>query len=419
MSLRKLINTDNLIRVMMILLFCSFTVLITYSWGRYVMLACIAVIFTIDGMKNRFKYKQKCVLGRFLVTIALFAVYAFISAIWATDSTDAITTAKTLFEILLMMFVVYNYYYRKENSASEVLLVIKLSSFIIVLYSILFYGMDNLIQMTMMEERLENSYANVNTIGMLAAIGCLIQLDEIIRDKKFKLSGLFCIPAVFMLALTQSRKALAILLIGIVMIFILRNIDSKDFRKKVVRVLGSIIVLGIFIYLLLSLPVFSGMIERMEGLVAIFSDVGEVDSSTRLRTEMITVGLEQFLKTPLFGIGMGNTHHLAEALLGKDSYLHNNFIELLAGGGIFGFVIYYSMYLYLFKEFWKYRKNKNNAYVICLVIMLILFVMDYAMVSYYNKSRYIFLMLYFLEVRELKKMHQKSVQERILYNDNK
>lgn len=411
MSLRKLISVDNFIYVLMILLFCSFTVLTTYSWGRYIMIICIAGIFVLDGMRNRFKYKYKCVTGRFLVTIMLLSMYSFVSAIWAEDASDAMAMGRTLFEILLMMFVVYNNYYRKEDNVNEVLSIIKWSSFIIVIYSILFYGMDNLIKMVAMEERLENAYANVNTIGMLAATACLIQVDEIIREKKFKWSGLLCIPAVIMLAITQSRKAFIVLLIGIAMVFILRNIDSKDFRKKVIKVLVTIVIVGSILYLMLSLPVFSGMLERMEGVFAVFSDVGKVDSSTRVRTKMLAIGWEQFQRTPLFGMGMGNPHLLAAAKIGKDAYLHDNFVELLAGGGIFGFAIYYSMYLYLFMNFWKYRKNKNSEYIICFVIMLVLFAMDYAMVSYYNKSRYIFLMLYFLEIRALKIKARQSIKK--------
>ena len=65
------------------------------------------------------------------------------------------------------------------------------------------------------EGRIDNVYANVNTIGMLAAVGILIQIDEIIQEKKLKLASVFCIPSVFVLALTQSRKAFVVLILNL------------------------------------------------------------------------------------------------------------------------------------------------------------------------------------------------------------
>lgn len=409
MHLKKRIKYNDIIRVLMIMLFCSFTIFVTYSWGRYIMLACVVGIFACNVMQNGLKYKL--VVGRFVITVALFALYTVASAAWAEAASDALSKGKTLFELLLMVVVLYNCYYGRENGVKDVLWAIKWSSLVVVIYSILFYGIDNLIMMAQAEEQMDNSYANINTIGMLAAVGTLIQVGEILENKKLNVSVIFCIPSVFLLAMTQSRKGFVVLLVGSILVLLMKNMQSKDFVKKATRICLSV-VLGVgILYLILSLPIFSGLMERMDGLIASFTGIGKVDNSTRVRNEMIVIGWEQFLKTPILGMGMGNPHLLSAAKLGKDAYLHNNFIELLAGGGIFGFTIYYSMYVYLFVDFWRYRKHKNKEYIICFVMMVVLLAMDYGMVSYYNKSRYIYLMLYFLEVKQLKS-HAKTVSLR-------
>ena len=155
-------------------------------------------------------------------------------------------------------------------------------------------------------------------------------------------------------------------------------------------------------YFILKAPIFSGVLERMEGLWNGLSGNGAIDYSTYVRNRMALVGLEQFKETPILGMGMGNTHYLSQAEVGLDTYLHNNFVELLAGGGIIGFAIYYSIYIFLFKNFWCYRRYKDNEYGICLVMMIVLFLMDFGRVSYFSKIQYIYIMLFFLETLKLK-----------------
>lgn len=400
MYLKTSINLDNIINALMVLLISSITVFTTYTWGRYILILCILCIVAISILQNNLKYH--IVLSRFFIILGLFILYTFASALWAECSSDTLTKGKTLFEVLVMVFVIYNCYYYKENGVKDILNIIKISSYIIVIYSILFYGMDNLIQMVSAEERLQNSYANVNTIGMLAAIGVLIQVDQIIRDKKIDIVSVLSIPSIFMIAATQSRKALVVFIAGTFMLLILHNMNSKHFLNSVIKVSVALVAGVVIVYVLLSLPMFSGIMERLMKLVVGIGESGNVGSSAAMRFRMIQIGWEQFLKTPFAGIGIGCSHLVSVREMGVDVYLHNNFIELLSGGGIIGFSIYYSMYVFLLVDFWKYRKYKNSSYYICLVMMIMLLAMDYGMVSYSSKSRYIYLMLYFLEAEALR-----------------
>lgn len=407
MNLKINIKIDYVLRFFMIILFCSFTILTTYSWGRYVMLLCIVVIAFLDLKQSSWNYKVR--LNGYVITVALFCIYIFMSSLWAIDSSASIEKGKTLLEMTFMVFVLYNCYCKREDAVSEILFIIKWSGYVIVIYSILFYGIEQLALLAMAEERMQTSYANVNTIGMLAAVSVIIQLDEIISDKKMKLAFLFCVPAILLIALTQSRKALIMLITGFILVLFLHNLQNKDVIKKILRII-LFIVIGIFLLsLLLSLPIFEGMMKRMEQMANGLFGFGKMDNSTRLRMEMMNIGWTQFLKTPLFGMGMGNPYLLVQQAIGEKGYLHNNFIELFAGGGIIGFTIYYSMYAYLFSRFWKYRKCKNKEYIVCLVIMSLLFAMDFGMVSYYNKMRYVYLLLYYLEVERLAQQYNKKI----------
>ena len=392
---------DNIVHVLMIALISSITVFTSYAWGRYVMLACLVSILGVGLIKNKGKYY---IYGlKYAVFISMFALYTVLSAFWAKDSVDSITQGKTLFEMLIMVFVIYNYHYEISDGVKQILDDIKLSSFFITFYSVFYYGIDNLIEMARLEERMENTYANVNTIGMLVAVGTLIQIGEMIKNKKVNVMGLFCIPSIILIALTQSRKALVMLVVGICLILWIENIYSKNLVKTILKSMVYVIFGILVLYFVFKLPFFTGVLDRMGDLWNGFTGNGATDNSSYIRNRMMMIGWEQFKETPLLGMGMGNPHYLSLAKLGKDAYLHNNFIELLAGGGIIGFILYYSMYLYLIMKFWRYRGFANKEYGICLVLMLVLLIMDYGRVSYYSKNQYIYLVLYFLEVECLRK----------------
>ncbi len=401
MIIQKSRFPSGIARLCVIVLISSITIFTTYTWGRYVLLGCMVAILLCDAIRNKGKYSFRVEV--YFALLLLFIAYTGVSSLWAMKASRAIEKAKTLLEILLMAFVLYNHYRQYEDGVRQALQDIKISGFVIVIYTLVFYGIPQLILMAASEERLENEFANINTIGIVAAIATTIQLDDWIGRKKFSIWVLFCIPAVFLIALTQSRKALVMVVMGLALILWFRNISSKNFFKTIFRLILYVGIGVVVINYILSLPVFSGMMERMDGLINSLTGVGEVDSSTLVREEMLQIGMDAFRNHPFFGIGIGNSNELVLLHMGQDAYLHNNFVEMLAGGGIVGFAIYYSMYIYLIVKFWKYRKHKNKEYVICLTLMLVLLVMDYGRVSYYAKTQYIFLMVMFLEVDTLKK----------------
>ena len=53
-----------------------------------------------------------------------------------------------------------------------------------------------------------------------------------------------------------------------------------------------------------SLPFFDGIRLRMDSMLAYFTGEGKVDNSTVVRNQMAQLGLDWFLKYPLFGVGI-------------------------------------------------------------------------------------------------------------------
>ena len=120
---------------------------------------------------------------------------------------------------------------------------------------------------------------------------------------------------------------------------------------------------------------------------------------------------------PILGVGIGNARYYCS--MGY-TYLHNNYVELLACGGIVGFIIYYMPYMYLISQFYKNRAYLNEYSIMILFILSGVIMMDYGSVSYYSKSTYFFLMVCFLHLNNLKDyvLKQKNTIKKNSYEES-
>ncbi len=391
---------EKLMWILTVALLSSITIFSNDTWGRYVLMFATTTFFCLDLFLQRGKYRV-CfhVFHVFMLTLIS---YTALSILWAIDIDDPITKSLTFTQIFICMWVLYNYYVRK-NSIDELLSAVKWTGYIISVYSLYYYGFSDVLSMMNSGIRLDNEYANVNTIGMSAAYSIIIQIDEFLRSKKISWESLFCIPAFIMVIATQSRKALLILLVSIAMLLILRNYNPRKIFINIIKIVIALFAFGIMLRYLSDFEIFAGINHRMEYLVLVFTGEGQLGASTMMRQKMIELGLEQFWQAPIFGIGIGCPHVIANQYLRFDAYLHNGFVEMLAAGGIIGFFIYYGAFAYLFLKMYKMKTIEDNNKILCFVLLITLFFREYAMVSLYSKSTYFYFMIFFLFIIFCKK----------------
>ena len=153
----------------------------------------------------------------------------------------------------------------------------------------------------------------------------------------------------------------------------------------------------------------AGVNHRMETLFNMYSGYGSVDSSAMIRNIMVHVGWQQFLQTPFLGTGIGSSGELLLPIVGWRTYFHNNFIELLATGGIFGVFFYYLLLLIPAINLWKQRNSGDKNTWLCLILIALLLMMDLGSVSYYSKNTYFYIMLFFIQVQ----MNTRRLKEKI------
>lgn len=198
--------------------------------------------------------------------------------------------------------------------------------------------------------------------------------------------ALFCL-------LAGTKKALLATLIGI-SVFVLLNKPSKIVKNVILISLVSILGYAV----LINVPFFYDLIgNRLEGLFSLLTS-GEGDSSSNSRYNYIDLGLYHFNNRPILGHGINCFQTLKGAY---GSYSHNNYVELLFSLGIVGFLCYYMMYIYvLFSAIKQYRTRRISNLSIAISFIIICLMMDFAWVSYYSRSTYMYITICLLLIDE-------------------
>ncbi len=397
----------SLINILAVFLFAVFILFEGYAWGKYAFLAASFAIYILGLLERNGKVVFR--LDAYVFLNVVFIFYVFLTALWAKSPDSTITMTRTLIRTFLCAYIVYLYFV-KEEDVSRLLRILMWAGYIVAIYALMFYGVDELMKAGSDSSlRVDNEFANINGIGFVCALSCMLQANEFI-EKRYRWTIVFMIPAIVVLAAMQSRTALVMFVLGICSAFIVKNQDESTIKKVIKTIFGCVIAF-VLVYCLLQLEIFSGIKERMETLLNSFTGKGKVDHSALIREQMIEAGWREFIEHPIGGIGISNSYFITLQYFGKKTYLHNNFVELLSCGGIFAFVFYYAIYAYLFYNLWKYRKADKKQSMLFVIWLLIMLIADYGTVSYYDKSQNFYLMIHFVNIENLKRKARERKNE--------
>lgn len=377
-------------------LIASFYIFGENPFGSIILFVLATMVFIVMSIEYNFRIPFK--IENFHVVILTFAFYCFLSATWAIRADYAVEKGLTIIKILVCMSILYSYYSVRKNALEELFSVLFWAGAIVVFYSYIFYGKDLIIDVILRSKRLENIFSNVNSIGMLSGVMIIISIFKLIYDKSIWYV-IFDIPAVVLILATASRKALVIVFIGVFLLFVFKNFNRNIFIT-IFWTIGISIISFLLIRWLMSLEAFSGIEKRMDGMVALLTGRGIVDSSSWLRYEYIKLGINIFKENPIIGVGIGNARIFVSSNYGYDAYLHNNYVELLANGGILGFTIYYYIYYSVIKDVIKYFKYREKYIVVVIILLVMQLIMDYGSVSYYYKNTIFYFLIFFISIRK-------------------
>ena len=377
------------------------------NYGAYVLFVCLfgLIVFYLIREQGVIKFKLTSLHAYML----LFISTCYLSTINAIEPSVALSRSFDIVKIFFMIIILYMCYQDKK-SVDTLLKIGMWTGYIVCFYTVYFYGLDYFITVLSSSARIANDALNANTVGLLGANAIVMTLYYMLYDRP-RWWNIIALPTLGILAATGSRKALVFVVVGTVLLFIFRSLRSANVVNSIAKIIGSLLALTIVGVAVLQLPMFSEVLDRMSSMVDAFSGTGG-DSSTIIRLALVDIGWDLFYQSPITGVGVNNPSVYTFFLYGKENYyLHNNYIELLAGTGVIGLLAYYSMYIYIAYNLIRYRDFHSNEYVMVLILFLSQIVMDMGMVSYESKSTYFYMMIFYLEVQLLRKGRKNEAQQ--------
>ena len=228
---------------------------------------------------------------------------------------------------------------------------------------------------------------NVNIVAMNMCFAFSAWLYLIRSQKKLWIQRVFYGCLIFITGtalLTGTRKILPFFVIT----FFMANSDMK-FKYKLITFIG---IVGLYLALMNIEPLYFLVGHKID-----FFNTSKAYSmykgsdSDRL---MLALGAIDLFTNHPFGLGFGNVVNYLGA------YAHNNYTEVLASAGIFGFILYYGLYFWGLHISYRNRHDAISRY--CLLTLVGLMVIEFGQVTYlYSLPFFFFPILCAVSIKNL------------------
>lgn len=252
------------------------------------------------------------------------------------------------------------------------------------------------------------------SLGWIAGV-CLflnIYLYRVLQknDVKYWFNFTFLTLTVF---LSGTRKALLLVALAFVIQLSFQN-DKKNIIKTIKNILLVSVMLLFALVMIYTIPfLYNSIGNRIESMLISFTQDEIIDNSMAHRDLLLQRAKELFSMKPITGWGLGGYEVASKA----DYYSHNNFYEILVSGGIIGFILYYSKYLYLVVKLISVRISVTNTLTkktstMFLILIIALTFLEIWQVTYFTRK---FMLLHVLVLCFLEHKKQGVINENIVH----
>lgn len=391
-NLYNKLNKISFEYILLIMFLVSIYFDMTDSGIYYHRIILIGVSFIIYIIKN----KNMC-LNQNLYLYFLFCIMVCFSGVYAYDNSTAFGNIVVVITNLMLMIIIPNVIYSKRHIRLYITLFIILA----IILSIRVISITDFQRMLQgryyPDVTLQQNIGNRNVIAIILGISLNFTLYKIYNYKSVK----YAIPmAIIFIAilLTGSRKGLLISIIPMGLFFLFKFIEYKSIVNKIKIVFLGVLMTILVFNVIMKVDIMYDLIGfRLESMYKAYIYGEESsESSFNIRQDMINKGIEYFKKRPLMGYGVSNYRYLYKQDMGKETYSHNNFIELLVNNGIIGFLIYYIFYINVILST-NYRRLKamyieeSNYYLMMMCMLICMLILDTGAVSYNLYTTYLLL----------------------------
>lgn len=329
------------------------------------------LIFSValNGHINKKVFFIDCNVWNFM-----FLLFSIFSIIWSICINDSISMIMYFFRRMIIIFAI-SVNLQSVNDLKKILHYYLYANFFMML-KISYYMFIGYSGVRMWDIICGNYF---NTVAQFLAIGIAIAYYFFSKsiNKKFKLFYiLFIAFAFYHIYITGSRKGF---IMPFAEILIFKVIDGGLDVKKILKNIFIFIIVALIIYIFLSKN--KEMLYRIRIIINMLFSGSTGDESTLLRKSYIELSKKMFYNNPIIGNGINTFASTLQYYTGAYKYSHNNFMEILSGTGIIGFVLYYWFYIKTIINLFRTRVN-NPFGILGLSIILTILIFEYGIVTY-------------------------------------
>lgn len=377
--------------------FCAGNLVILNSLSMYIFLI-VSFIYII-----RKRYIKVSSLNG-IIQLMIFGVLLAISILYAPYSAYSRSFAlDTLYDFITMLIILFCFsqYMRGPEELNKFWIATFIGGVTLSVYVFGMYGTNfwNILRANSVASsdniaRIGTGFVNTNTIGVCTSISMCLGIYytlfcESVKRKIYKIGFAIASIICFIMAMASgSKKSFIIMLTFWIAVFVYKQIGSKDILKGIKYLLIFICAIFIITSLIQNMTIFSGIATRMNSFLS-FVQIGQGGASDVERFSFIAQGLRYWMKSPLWGNGLGSSVYY------MGMYAHNNFVEILMSLGLLGFYVFYCP---IISTITKYIKNKkktreeDEVSILSFAILVTSFVCGIAAVYYFD--RYWMILIY-------------------------
>lgn len=318
----------------------------------------------------------------------LLTAFGAMNILWADNQDMSLDKSLTMSLITINIFIIYNLlcdYDIQDWLLAGIIIGVVINA--LVSFNIIDIGWESSegwrFQGTTVKS---NILANICIFGVVASL--YFYIKKSLTSRLFGVLGV--LTSMYVVILTASKKGIIVTFLVIVIFFLLKS--NRLYSIAIVTLLGVGLYFFESHFNFYNILISSSNLDvhyilgNLENRFTAFMDTDQTDNSTEARIQLINRALEMWYSNPLKGQGLGAFQNIYGA------YAHNNYVDILANLGLVGFFIYYSIYWSIFSASYRIKKMNDTA-ILFFVFVIIMMLMEFAIVSYSNKTLMMFLLI--------------------------
>ncbi len=324
-------------------------------------------------------------------SLLLFVMYAALTTFWVVCDTEVLGMMVTLVQ-LFGFYMIVRINIADERDFKVVLWAIYIGAVIMCLYTVMYYGIGEIISRISVGHRIGQEISQVNAMGVNCTILNIMTLYYIMYEKRYWCYMVLPL-SVFVMIGCGSRKAFLLMILALLLLFMFKSKKGVMLRFMAV---ACVALIALYLVLEFADRESNYYLYRIAQIFEVFQDnqADLTDVSLADRSGMITYGIELWSKNPVFGYGPQQYEHFYSLLRGIRRPPHCTYIQILVGYGIIGFGLFYGIYAFVFSKLIPMIRRQRKYSILILTFTMVFLANDFGANMLNNKFLYMFLGIY-------------------------